>query len=681
MQKAILLLVMILAPLLMALPCVGAEKEELQVSVSRPGLIGSYQVVEEGRLLASFVDEDLQLSKEDFSITMGSRTAEILAVEDLVLSVDVGLNIVYVLDNSLAMEQKGAAEPLLEVVTELISFVRPIDQVSIVVFDETAANGPGAAGPQTRTFTSNDPQELETFMRDSYYQGMTTGSYLHDAMLAGLGILQELPEESQKIMVILAGGEDLHSQAEFDQVATAAQGLTSFQAHVVDYGEGPQPDPRLAEFAAANYGTLRQAEEAIELLPILIAMSTMNFQLYMVDYRFLEPPHGGILMTPTRINLEEAVVIDSSPLLNKVYFERGSSRLSERYVQLADRGLTVAWAQAVGPLRDGLEKHHQLLNIIGQRLRDTPGATIELVGRAEIEEEHAQADLSSRRAEAVSAYLTSIWQIEPARIVILARSRAAGAISRCPGDNQLVEIRSSNQAILDSMPSTYVERVIDTREVVVTPVIFAEAGVKNWKIILLGDDKPLAQEEVHGPLPEEMRFFLEPARLEAIASLRRLAAILEVTDQEGNTFAAKAVDQVTIDASRGQDRGGRQPGDQLAERCALLLFEFDQASVQAHQRPVVDLILAQMRDLEHAVLAITGHTDTVGSAEYNLKLSQARAAAVLNLLQESGLPAGIEVAISGVGEQEPLYDNALPEGRALNRNVVINLTAQRPRTL
>lgn len=69
---------------------------------------------------------------------------------------------------------------------------------------------------------------------------------------------------------------------------------------------------------------------------------------------------------------------------------------------------------------------------------------------------------------------------------------------------------------------------------------------------------------------------------------------------------------------------------------------------------------------------ISGHTDNVGDAGYNKKLSEKRAAAVVKYLQGRGVDAGI-MNVVGYGEERPVDDNSTVEGRERNRRVEIRL--------
>lgn len=74
-------------------------------------------------------------------------------------------------------------------------------------------------------------------------------------------------------------------------------------------------------------------------------------------------------------------------------------------------------------------------------------------------------------------------------------------------------------------------------------------------------------------------------------------------------------------------------------------------------------------------LAIEGHTDTTGTADFNMKLSQQRADAVRNFLISQGL-SGDTITAAGLGQDNPVADNATAAGRKLNRRVEIIVSGE-----
>ncbi len=69
-------------------------------------------------------------------------------------------------------------------------------------------------------------------------------------------------------------------------------------------------------------------------------------------------------------------------------------------------------------------------------------------------------------------------------------------------------------------------------------------------------------------------------------------------------------------------------------------------------------------------MTIAGHTDAIGSNEYNLDLSQDRADSVADYLMSQGV-AGDRMRTVGYGEERPVATNETDEGRAMNRRVEI----------
>jgi outer membrane protein OmpA-like peptidoglycan-associated protein len=74
-------------------------------------------------------------------------------------------------------------------------------------------------------------------------------------------------------------------------------------------------------------------------------------------------------------------------------------------------------------------------------------------------------------------------------------------------------------------------------------------------------------------------------------------------------------------------------------------------------------------------LAIGGYTDSTGTADFNMKLSQARADSVLDYLVNQGLDSSV-LAAQGYGVNDPVADNSTPQGRQRNRRVEIVISGE-----
>ena len=103
-----------------------------------------------------------------------------------------------------------------------------------------------------------------------------------------------------------------------------------------------------------------------------------------------------------------------------------------------------------------------------------------------------------------------------------------------------------------------------------------------------------------------------------------------------------------------------------------VLFDFDKSVLKPEGRAVADEVVASMKAHLQDTLVLEGHTDNIGSDEYNNALGQRRADAVKRYLVEQGI-APERVEAKSFGESQPAVPNDSPGNRALNRRVVFNV--------
>lgn len=97
-------------------------------------------------------------------------------------------------------------------------------------------------------------------------------------------------------------------------------------------------------------------------------------------------------------------------------------------------------------------------------------------------------------------------------------------------------------------------------------------------------------------------------------------------------------------------------------------FDFDKSDLRPDSEPVLRQVLALFTGSPAFGAEVSGHTDNVGTPAYNLKLSDARAAAVEAWLVSHGVPAS-RVTSRGYGDTQPLLPNTTDQNRFKNRRV------------
>jgi len=106
------------------------------------------------------------------------------------------------------------------------------------------------------------------------------------------------------------------------------------------------------------------------------------------------------------------------------------------------------------------------------------------------------------------------------------------------------------------------------------------------------------------------------------------------------------------------------------EQKIRVLFDSDSAELRPESITELERLVKFMGDVPFATALIEGHTDSVGAADYNQRLSDRRAKAVFDYLASRGVdPARLKSV--GKGESDPIADNKTAEGRQENRRVLM----------
>jgi OOP family OmpA-OmpF porin len=118
------------------------------------------------------------------------------------------------------------------------------------------------------------------------------------------------------------------------------------------------------------------------------------------------------------------------------------------------------------------------------------------------------------------------------------------------------------------------------------------------------------------------------------------------------------------------------PTSEKVSYSADAFFDFDKAVLKPAGKASLDDLVSKLKDINLEVIIAVGHTDSVGTDEYNQKLSVRRAEAVKAYLQSKGVEAN-RVYTEGKGEKQPVADNKTAAGRAKNRRVEIEVVGTR----
>ena len=120
------------------------------------------------------------------------------------------------------------------------------------------------------------------------------------------------------------------------------------------------------------------------------------------------------------------------------------------------------------------------------------------------------------------------------------------------------------------------------------------------------------------------------------------------------------------------------PTSEKVTYAADTFFDFDKSVLKPAGKAMLDDLVGKIKMMTLEVVIAVGHTDSVGSNQYNQKLGARRAAAVKAYLVSKGVDAN-RVYTESKGETDPIATNKTAEGRSKNRRVEVEVVGTRPR--
>ncbi|MCR8558682.1 OmpA family protein [Mucilaginibacter sp. BJC16-A38] len=375
-------------------------------------------------------------------------------------------------------------------------------------------------------------------------------------------------------------------------------------------------------------------------------------------------------------------VSETLPLLDVVFFDDGSTEIPTRYVILTKE-------QATG-FREGQLQHEQLesmtdrsagqlnvyhnvLNILGDRMRANPETTISLDGASGKGPKDAKAF-----AESIKQYLVDVFGISSSRITTRGSFKAHPSSEQPGGTKELVLLRAE-------------DRRVDIESA--SPELLAEVGGVMMK------PAQITSTQVN-PLDNQVVFKVDSAK-----ELLKSWAI-DVTDSKGITqhYGPFSGDQQNVPQASilGDNPGGdykvvmtaeTNSGSVIKKESTIhlahqddevqkgfrysIVFDFDKAKSMAEYDKFLTGIVSPLI-VDGATVSIHGHTDIIGEKEHNQKLSDNRAKETQKIIEHAIANSGrdhVKFETSGFGADpaHSPFENNLPEDRFYNRTVIIDI--------
>ncbi len=404
------------------------------------------------------------------------------------------------------------------------------------------------------------------------------------------------------------------------------------------------------------------------------------------DVLLEDPSVSFSVHSPDNIPVERRVR-EIFPVRNYVFFDLGSSEISDRYVLLTkdqvkdfkENQLEVFAPKRLSGRSDReMVVYYNVLNILGDRMGKNPTAVVRLAGASMQGKKDGLA-----MAESVKKYLTNVFGIAPSRINTEGRIKPRIPSEQPGATKELDLLREGDRrvSIWSESPSLMMEfqsgqsaplKPVELRQTQSAPVdsyvTFTADGANkafsSWTIEMKDDQGKI---QTFGPYQEQ--------EIVAISGKSILGSKPKgdyVVTMVGQTKSGKVVRQeapvhMTL---------WTPPTDEEGMRYSVI-FEFnDSKMVDTYDKYLTDIVTPKIP--KNGKVIVHGHTDKIGEAIHNQELSLARANEVKRIIESALSKAGrndVTFEVYGFGEDEAVapFDNGLPEGRFYNRTVIIDI--------
>lgn len=373
------------------------------------------------------------------------------------------------------------------------------------------------------------------------------------------------------------------------------------------------------------------------------------------------------------IQIQEYLTRRIHPMLNYVFFNENSAEIPTRY-NIIDKTEIHDFTSDKFFNRNTLDVYHDILNILGYRMRKNQKAVLTLTGcNSDEKQENSNLALSKKRAEVIKSYLVNVWDIEPKRIRTEARNLPKQESNSAEKDgieeNRRVEISSDFEEIFQ--PLAIIDTIVET----IPPVLKfrivpkTKAVIKEWTVSAYQRDKKLKSFSGSGALPDILEWDMANDKAYIPLFNQPIFYKIEITDIERRRWESVPrkleIESLTAKNKFLAIEKGVEVKDKEIDEFSLMSFAFNSPELNKEHKQILELAREKITDSSYVL--IKGYTDRVGEEQHNMQLSLNRALSTAGALNIDPR------YVTGVGETEPLFDNNLPEGRFYNRAVYITI--------
>ncbi|GAB5466932.1 MAG: hypothetical protein Kapaf2KO_23680 [Candidatus Kapaibacteriales bacterium] len=383
----------------------------------------------------------------------------------------------------------------------------------------------------------------------------------------------------------------------------------------------------------------------------------------------------GIKEKLVKVQVEDFIRTRQFPLLNYIFFDENSTYLT-KYKLFSSQ--TEREISNFDPNKRFLssevdEVYNSIIDIYGFRLTQHPEEKIELRGYvSEKEKKSGMPGISTAesRAKQIKKYLTGVWGIGEDRITIttdsdnLPEKLSSSKISPQFADeeNQRVEIISDfkisqplivmDTTIRSNPPMVRFSYNIDKDEEAVSSYLY----VRHGRELMFQKKKP-------GLLVGYSDWRISKKNSYSMRKYGSLLYNLEIIDSIKNKKRIQPAPKIEYVKTTIAEKIEKKINDKTFKRYNLILFDFNSSEMGSYNQKILEKIKEDIGSSIDYKLYVSGFTDTLGSEDYNLKISESRASNVKEELVKLGIEEERITVIANGETKLPYVHTEIPELR------------------
>jgi len=378
----------------------------------------------------------------------------------------------------------------------------------------------------------------------------------------------------------------------------------------------------------------------------------------------------GITTEIINLEVEEFLNDKLHPLLPYIFFDKSSSKLETRYKKLKSNE-TNSFNPNDLYSESTLDIYHNILNIIGWRMKNNQETSLTLVGCNSNEgDEKDNLKLSKNRAVSIKNYLTDVWGINEKRLIVKSKNLPAKfsnpEYEEGNQENRRVELIPSDEKITNYLQLRDTLRVSNPPSIRILPKIKTNKGLKNWDITIYQNKIKYKKYEGKEYISSNYDWELEKNGNNMPRTEKPLYVKLEVEDKDGNR--EEVIKSIKLDQKTIRKKKLKKIKDKKLNEYHLILFDYNNSELNIDNKAITNLINNEIEP--NSNIKIIGYTDKLGESDYNKTLSLKRAEATKKAINSK------KIIYEGIGEENLLFDNKLPEGRMYCRTVIVKVETE-----